>query len=113
MLPGQTSGIKRVHFYGIKKHDNQARARTGTEEPLISIFQFELVVPSEKAAEIHSALHDADGVYPDESRTEWSDPTILRGEYEGRHEDLFNAIASDGELTERERRPLEEFLDDP
>jgi len=113
MLPSQTQNIERVHFYGIKKHDNQDRARTGTEEPLISMYQFELEVPAEKAAEIHSALHDAEGVHPDDSRAEWNDPTIFRGEYEGQHESLFNAVASDGEILERERRPLEEFLEDP
>ena len=112
-LPSQTDQIEEVHFYGIKKHDNQADARTGTEEPLISIFQFELEVPADKAAEIHSALHDAEGVYPDDSETEWGDSAVFRGEYEGQHEDLFNAIASDGEILERDRRPLEEFLEDP
>lgn len=113
MLPSQTSEIELIHFYGIKKHDNQAQARTGTEEPLISIYQFDLEVPSEKAPEIHSALHDADGIYPNESETEWGEPTIIRGEYEGRRENLFNAIASDGNLIQRERRPLEDFLEDP
>jgi hypothetical protein len=113
MLPSQTSEIDCVHFYGIKKHDNQDRARSGTEEPLISMYQFELEVPPEKAAEIHSALHDAEGVYPNDSKTEWGNTAIFRGEYEGQHENLFNAIASDGEVLERERRPLEEFLEDP
>ena len=112
-LPNHTDQIEKIHFYGIKKHDNQAKARTGTEEPLISIYQFELEVPADKGAQIHSALHDAEGVYPDDSRTEWGDTAVFRGEYEGQHEDLFNAIASDGEILERDRRPLEEFLEDP
>lgn len=112
-LSSQIDSIDEIHFYGIKKENNQARARTGTEEPLISIFQFELEVPADKAAEIHSALHDAEGVYPDDSETEWGNSAVFRGEYEGQHEDLFNAIASDGEILERERRPLEEFLEDP
>jgi len=112
-LPNHTDQIEKIHFYGIKKHDNQAEARTGTEEPLISIYRFKLEVPAEKAAQIHSALHDADGVYPDNSETEWGDTAIFRGEYERQHEDLFNAIASDGTILERERRPLEEFLEEP
>jgi hypothetical protein len=113
LLPSQTDQIDEVHFYGIKKHDNQANARTGTEEPLISIYQFELEVPADNAAEIYSALHDAEGVYLNDSETEWDDPATFVGEYEGEHEDLFNTVASDGEVIERERRPLEEFLEDP
>jgi len=112
-LPNHTDQIEKIHFYGIKKHDNQAQARTGTEEPLISIYRFVLEISAEKSSQIHSALHDADGVYLDDSETEWDEPTIFRGEYEGKHEDLFNAIASDGEVLERERRPLEEFLEEP
>jgi len=113
LLPSQTDQIETVHSYGIKKHDNQADARTGTEEPLLSIFQFELEVPMDSAPEIHAALHDAEGVYVDDARTEWRDSAVFRGEYEGDHEDLFNAIASNGELLCRDRRPLEEFLEAP
>lgn len=113
LLPKQMDKIKKVHFYGIKKHDNQADARTGTEDPLISIYQFELEIPADKAAEIYSALHDAEGVYLDDSETEWDDPAVFSGEYEEEHEDLFNAVASDGEIIERERQPLEELLEDP
>ena len=112
-LPNHTDKIEKIHFYGIKKHDNQHRARTGTEQPLISIYQFELKVPPDKGAEIHSALHDAGGIYLDDSRSEWGDTALFRGEYEAKHKDLFNAIASDGEVLERERRPLENFLGDP
>lgn len=113
LLPSQTDQIETVHFYGIKKHDNQADARTGTETPLVSIFQYELEVPMDSAPEIHSALHDAEGIYVDDSRTEWSGPAVFYGEYEGAKNDLFNAIASDGEVLRRDRRPLEEFLERP
>jgi hypothetical protein len=113
LLPNHADQIEKIHFYGIKKHDNQARARTGTEEPLISIYRFKLEVPSDKGGRIHSALYDAEGIYLDDSETEWDGPVIFRGEYEGQHKDLFDAIASDGEVLHRERRPLEEFLEDP
>lgn len=112
-LPNHVDQIEKIHFYGIKKHDNQADARTGTEEPLISMYRFELEVPAAKSAQIHAALHDAEGIYPDDAETEWGDTAVFRGEYEGRHEDLFNAIAADGEIHQRERRSVEEFLEDP
>lgn len=113
LLPQHTDSIDYVHFYGIKTHDNQHKARTGTETPIDSIYEYEIIVPAGKSGEIRAALHDAEGIHPDDDRTEWDDEVTFRGEYEGRRENLFNAIASDGEVTKRERRPLQDFLEEP
>ncbi|MFC7079398.1 hypothetical protein [Halorussus caseinilyticus] len=105
--------VDEIKFRGVTKHDNQANARTGSDDPKIAMKRFELAIPASESARLHSALKDSNGVYVNDDAVKWDNPTELYGQFERRHEDKFRSIASEGEIRDIERLPLREVLENP
>ena len=102
--------IEELHFYGVLKHDNQDRAKSGTESKPVVMVKFEVSVPSENSGKIYSALKEIEGIHINDNEVEWASPAIFIGQYRRDREGQFETIVSDGEILMTEKQSAEDFL---
>lgn len=102
--------IERVEFYGVTKHEKQAKAVTGVGDPLVEMKTYELRVPGDICRRIESSLRSTNLIYV--SDIDWGTPTKICGEYEVSSEFAFESIVSECEILQRSPKTLRQVLED-